>query len=130
MEFMEEHVQAFGELQDLLLLDEAHLPVVIFNGPICTTVGLYRVTDLDVEEARQLVRTNGYVSAVGHDASAEVLSHILQVEVPMNRIEYRQKIGQKAIALKLNVRPPEGQVLTAEQMFQIGFGLQLMERLD
>jgi hypothetical protein len=28
------------------------------------------------------------------------------------------------------VRPPEGRILTAAEMFQIGFGLQLLERLD
>lgn len=127
---MEGQVQVFGELQEFLRVEGADLPVVLFNGPVCTTAGLYRVTDIDVAEARQLIQTHGYMSAVGHHASAEVLSSILQVDVPMNRIEYRQKIGQKAIALKLNVRPPEGRILTVAEMFQIGFGLQLLERLD
>jgi len=127
---MEGQVQVFGELQEFLRVEGADLPVVLFNGPVCTTAGLYRVTDIDVAEARQLIQIHGYMSAVGHHASAEVLSSILQVDVPMNRIEYRQKIGQKAIALKLNVRPPEGRILTAAEMFQIGFGLQLLERLD
>lgn len=127
---MEEHVHACEEIQDLLLLDGGYLPVVPFNGPICTTAGLFRVTDLDAKEARQLIRDFGFVSAVGHEASATVLSSILEIDVPMNRIEYVQKIGQKAIALKLKIRPEEGRILTAAEMFQIGFGLQLMERLD
>ena len=75
-------------------------------------------------------RVFGFISAVGHEASAEVLSYILEVDVPMNRIEYVQKLGQKAIALKLTIRPEEGRILTAAEMFQVGFGLQLMERLD
>ena len=127
---MEERMHACEELQEPLLLGGEYLPVVLFNGPICTSAGLFRVTDLEVDEARQLIRNFGFISAVGHEASAEVLSYILEVDVPMNRIEYVQKLGQKAIALKLTIRPEEGRILTAAEMFQVGFGLQLMDRLD
>jgi len=123
-------VQVWEELQDLVMLDGGHFPVVLFNGPICTTTGLYRVSDIEIEEAKRLIRTYGFVSAVGHRASAEVLSSILAVEVPMNRIEYSQKVGQKAIALKLKIRPAEGRILTASEMIQIGFNLLLLERLE
>lgn len=117
-------------LNELLALDGVHLPVAIFNGPICTTTGLYLVSPLSVEEARELITHYGFESAVGHQASAEVLSRILQVEVPMNRVEYHQRVGQKAIALKMNVRPPEGQILTTDEMIQVGFELQLLQRLE
>ncbi len=118
------------DLEDLLLLRGENYPIVLFNGPICTTTGLYRVTLLSIDEARELIQTFGFVSAVGHRASAEVLSQVLEAEVPMNRIEYQQKIGQKAIALKLRIRPPEGLILTASEMLQIGFDLVLLERLE
>lgn len=122
--------QVCDELWELFALDGGQMPVVIFNGPICTTTGLYRVTELDVAQARMLVRTHGYMSAVGHEASAQVLSSVLEVDVPMNRIEYEQKVGQQAIALKLDVRPPEGQILTAKEMYDVGFSLQLLMRLE
>jgi hypothetical protein len=125
-----EGVQAWEELQDLVMRGGDHAPVVIFNGPICTTTGLYRVSDLEIEEAKRLIQTFGFVSAVGHRASAEVLSSILEAEVPMNRIEYSQRVGQKAIALKLKIRPAEGRILTASEMIQIGFNLLLLERLE
>jgi len=127
---MEASVHACEEVQDLMVLDGSPLPVALFNGPICTTTGLFRVTIVDVEEARELIQDFGFVSAVGHAASAEVLSSILRADVPMNRIEYVQKVGQKAIALKLKIRPEEGRILTATEMFHIGFDLLLMERLD
>ncbi len=127
---MDEQVDVGQELQEFLLADGARLPVVLFNGPICTTTGLYCVTELEVEQARKLTRTLGFVSAVGHAATAEVLSSLLQADVPMSRIEYAQKVGQKAIALKLKIRPAEGRILTAKEMFQIGFELLLLERLN
>lgn len=127
---MDNQLDYSADLEDLLLLDGAQMPVVIFNGPICTTNGLYQVSDLTGAEARELIAKYGFVSAVGHVASARVLSSILRVEVPMNRIQYSQGVGQKAIALKLNLRPPEGKVLNAEQMFKVGFVLKLLERLE
>lgn len=127
---MEGQVGVCQELQELLLMDGARLPVVLFNGPICTTTGLYCVTEIEAEEARELIRDLGFVSAVGHAATAEVLSHVLEANVVMNRIEYAQKVGQKAIALKLKIRPAEGRILTAREMLQIGFELLLLERLN
>lgn len=117
------------EIWELASLDGLEYPVAIFNGPVCTTNGLYRISDLTVEEAKTLINHYGFESAVGHDASAKVLSDILEVDVPMKRIEYAQSIGQKAIALKLSIRPPEGQILTAEEMFRVGFELKLLERI-
>lgn len=126
----EKQVDFRDDVWELLALDGSQMPVAIFNGPICTTTGLYRITDIDVDEAKALIAKHGYVSAVGHAASAEVLSHILGVDVAMNRIEYIQEVGQKVIALRLRVRPPEGKILTAEEMLQVGFSLQLLQRLE
>ena len=95
-----------------------------------TSTGLYRVREVDVEEARRLVRLYGWVSAVGHAATAAVFSRILAVDVPMNRVEYTQQAGQLAIALKLHQRAPEGQVLSVEEMLKIGFSPVSYTHLD
>lgn len=127
---MEEQIYFAEELQELRLADGIQYPVVLFNGPVCTAEGLYRVSELDFEEARRLVCRWGFESAVGHVASAEVLSAVLGVPVPMNRVDYVQKAGQMAIALKLNKRPEEGRILTVAEIYAVGFCLQLLERLD
>lgn len=107
----------------------ANLPVAVFNGLVCTSNGLYRISDLTAEEAQELIERHGFVSAVGHAASAQVLSEVLGVKVEMNRIHYVQAVGQKAIALVLEVRPAEGEVLSAPEVRAVGFCLKLMERL-
>ncbi len=117
------------DLADLAALDGAPLPIVIFNGPICTTNGLYRLSDLSAAEAKKLLKADGFISAVGHEASAQVLSELLGVEISMNRIQYSQSAGQKAIVLNLNYRAPEGRVLSREEMLEVGFELKLLERL-
>jgi len=106
------------------------LPIALFNGTIATTNGTYTIKDIDLESARNLIKDHGFVSAIGHQATADILSDILQLKVPRNRIEFRQKVGQLAIVLKLNERPPEGQILDREQMDNIGYNLKLMERLN
>ncbi len=83
---------------------------------------------LGVERARELVR-GGFVSAVGHPASAQFLAAQLGVEVPLNRVAIERQPGDRAVVLRLKGRLPEGAVLTAEQMRDLPFELALLTRL-
>jgi len=105
-------------------------PVALFNGVVFTTTGLYRVSDISSEKVAELVRQNSFVSAVGHDAAAQIFSNILEEDVATNRISFEQEVGQLAIALKLNVRPAEGSVLSYKEMQSIGYTFKLIERLE
>ena len=106
------------------------LPVAIFNGTVVTTDGLYRIHQISVEAARTLIATRTITSAIGHKAAAELISEILGVTVSENRIRFIQQPGQLAIALKLNTRPPEGAILSKEEMIAVGYSLSLIERLE
>lgn len=110
--------------------EDSKLPVALFNGTIATTNGLYSISDIDVEAAKEYIEQNGFVSAIGHEATAQVLSEILGLPIPVNRIQFHQQVGQKAIALKLNCRPPEGQILNKQQVKEVGFTLKLIQRLE
>lgn len=106
----------------------------ILNTTIATTTGAYEIHDINLQQARQFVReamaAEGIDSAVGHDASAAILTVLLGVEVPMNRQMFAQQELQGAIVLKLNGRIPEGAVLTEiDQIEAIGYSLKLMVRL-
>ena len=104
-------------------------PVALFNGVVITANGEYKVSDITKEDAKALVDKLGFVSAVGHEATASVFSQVLEKEVKMNRIQYRQSPNQNAIALKLNQRPAEGSVLNIEEVNRIGYKLKLIERV-
>ncbi|MCL2869812.1 YddF family protein, partial [Candidatus Saccharibacteria bacterium] len=67
-------------------------------------------------------------SAVGHESTAQVLTTLLGITVPMNRIQFRQAAGQVALVFKLNGRPEEGKVLTAEEIETIGYSFQKLTR--
>lgn len=102
----------------------------IFNGTVATTNGLYRISDLTTNEAKEILQENGYVSAIGHESTAKIISEIMGMDIPMNRINFTQMVGQKAVVFKLNRRPKEGAILSREQVEKVGFSFKLMERLE
>ncbi len=105
------------------------MKLAVLNTSILTTEGTFTLKDITLEEARNLVTENEILSAVGHQSTADILTTLLGTEVPMNRIQFAQETGQKALVFKLNGRPEEGKILTAEEIHQIGFKFQLLTKI-
>lgn len=106
------------------------MKVALFNGTVATTNGVYRISDISVEDVKDLIMKNGFISAIGHQSTADIISDLLNIKVSMNRIQFRQQVGQKAVAFKLNERPPEGVILSRDEIEEIGYSFKLMERLE
>ena len=70
---------------------------------------------------RQLRTTPGWVSAVGHESTAKVLTQLLGVEVPVNRI--RIELGEDDVlyVFQLLTRLPEGRVLSREEVLSLPY---------
>ena len=58
------------------------------------------------------------------------MTTLLGVEIPVNRQMFVQAAGQKALVFKLNGRPEEGKILSVEDIEQIGYKFQLLERIE
>ncbi len=106
------------------------MKVGIFNGTVATTNGVYKISDIRIEDAKKLICENGFISAIGHNSTAEAISDSFNMKIPMSRINFKQQVGQKAVVFKLNKRPPEGSILCREEIEQIGYSFKLMERLE
>lgn len=104
--------------------------ITILNTSILTTTGTFRLDDITLEEAKNLVHNNEILSAVGHKSTADILTTLLKKEIPANRIEYAQNINEKALVFKLNGRPEEGKILTVQEIEQIGYKFQLLTKLS
>lgn len=102
----------------------------VLNTSITTTEGTYFLKDITLDEAREWISARELDSAVGHQSTAEIMTVLLGVEIPVNRQFFQQQIGQKAIVFKLNGRTEEGKVLSVEEIEKIGYKFQLMERCD
>ncbi|MCS7080909.1 MAG: YddF family protein [Chloracidobacterium sp.] len=109
--------------------------ILLINASILTAYGLYRYEPLTIEDARRLVtysQSNGVQlrSAIGHAATAKLLTRLLGVEVPVNRIAITQQVGEQAIVFRLKDRPPEGAILSETELEAIGYELGLLTRLE
>ena len=102
--------------------------LAILNTTIATTDGVFEVKTIDLDTAKALVTSNSLDSAVGHQSTADVMTTLLGVNVPMNRQEFVQKIGQQALVFKLNKRPQEGHIMSAAEIEEMGYSFKLMTR--
>ena len=103
--------------------------LAILNTTILTVDGEFSLKTISLETAKILVNKYGIeniLSAIGHDSAAQILTELLEVEVPINRIMFVQENGQEALCFKLNGRPPEGEILTKEQLKEIGYTFKLL----
>lgn len=106
--------------------------LALLNTSILTTAGSYTLTDITLNEARRIVADNaGNIdSAIGHQATAEIMTTLLGTDVAVNRQIFAQEVEQKALVFKLNGRPQEGKILTADEIEEIGYKFQLLTRAE
>lgn len=80
------------------------------------------------DAAKTLITGNAWQSAIGHASTAEILSDLLGVLVPVARIQYEQQPGEQALVFKLRGRAPEGVILDRSQIEEIGYDFGLLTR--
>jgi len=84
---------------------------------------------LSVEDAKLYLKNWSFVSAVGHEGTAKVLSEILDVDIPVNRATVFFKKGDVGIHFFLKQRLPEGKVLSEDELNKLNFWLVMSEVL-
>jgi len=103
----------------LYLLNAFSLSMIPYQG----WVHLY-IKQVDAEEARRIfedavLKDKEIISAIGHESSAKIMSELLGREVPARRIQVTLEDGDEALVLQLMIRPPEGKVLSYEELQQL-----------
>lgn len=107
------------------------MKITILNTSILTQYGRFDYVPATLEQAKKFVQSseNEVHSAVGHKSTADVLTTLLGIEVPVNRVNYEQQRGEVALVFKLRERPEEGKILTTEEIEAIGYDFGLIFRL-
>lgn len=103
--------------------------ITLLNTSILTQHGPYDYRPIPLDDARAIVRAQPFQSAIGHQATADILTELLGVPVPLNRTQYEQAEGDLALVFKLNGRPPEGTILSREQIDEMGYSFGVLYRL-
>lgn len=109
--------------------------LTFLNAPILTAPGEYKYEPITLTAARALVQQfhecgRTIQSAIGHAATAELMTTMLKYPVENNRINFIQTPSDIALVFKLKQRAPEGVVLSRQEIEAIGYELGLLSRID
>ena len=105
-------------------------PLLLLNATVLTSFGVFRHRRLSLDEARALVHALPWESAVGHAATARLVSAELGIACPMRRVNVEQQVGQPALVLRLDSRAPLGADYDDAMLRTVGHHWTLLQRLE
>jgi len=106
----------------------------LLNSPILTDYGKYCFKEFTLWQAQELFRNYnlGYISAIGHESTAELLTRLLESEdpIPVNRVGIKMQVGDIALVFRLLTRLSEGQVLDISELSSKDYTFGFLKRLE
>jgi hypothetical protein len=85
------------------------------------------VKEIDIETVKSMLKTQPFVSAIGHESTAKLLTALLGVEVPYNRIQVRLQKGDRLLVFQLLTRLEEGRVLDEDELRRLPHKFYIVE---
>jgi hypothetical protein len=77
-----------------------------------------KVVEASVEDVKNILN-QGFTSAVGHEATAQIISVQTGIQVPLNRVSIQLKQSDVLVVFQLLSRLPEGKILGVDEMRQV-----------
>ena len=106
--------------------------IVFMNTSIITSIGTFTYDIETLEYLQNFIISNPgieKISAIGHQSTSDILTELFGFSIPLNRIQYKQEVGDYCIVFKLNGRPEEGKILTREEVEKIGYEFYVLEKI-
>ena len=88
-----------------------------------------KVTEVSVQSVKELLHSQTFTSAIGHQGTADIVTSLLNVAVPMNRVSIKLQKGDTLVVFQLLTRVEEGRVLSKEELEKLPFKFFLVEVL-
>jgi len=89
-----------------------------FSLSMITPPTTLTVVEASVEDVKNILK-DGFTSAVGHEATAQVITTQLSIPVSANRVSIQLKTGDTLVVFQLLARLPEGKILGVDEMKEI-----------
>jgi hypothetical protein len=101
--------------ESIIFLTNAFSPSML----LCPTSNVI-FEKVDIDTAKRFISGRVVQSYIGHEETAKILSQLLGIQVGVNRSMLKITDAQ-LIIFTLNQRLPEGKVLSAQEIEQIGY---------
>ena len=98
----------------------------VLNTPILTEYGSFDFRKSSLPEVKELL-SQGFTSAIGHEATASLMSELTGINIPVNRVAIKMQPGDIAVVFRLLTRLPEGKVLSLDEIAKIPYELGILE---
>ena len=100
---------------------------IVGTAMMPNTVGTYKSNLISLQEAKELVKIEAFTSAVGHSATAELMSDVLNADIPLNRTRISLECGDKMLCFKMRPRLGEGVIIKSRDILEkIGYNFVLV----
>jgi hypothetical protein len=103
--------------------------IFVLNTPILTDWGEYVFSRISLEEVKSLLQ-RGFISAVGHEGTASLMSRLTGISITANRIAVKMQVGDQAVVFRVLTRLPEGKILTSEELQTIPYEFGLLRKVQ
>lgn len=92
----------------------------VLNSPILTSYGVFEFRRISsIEEAKKFLSDGEFISAVGHQPTAELITALTGIQVPFNRSQIKMENGDAALVVRLTIRLPEGKILEESELREL-----------
>jgi len=95
-------------------------------GMLSSNDSIVRIKNLELEKVKEIL-SRGFISAVGHKATADVITQMVGIDIPTNRIEVKLTTNDVLVVFQLLSRLPEGSILTREEIDKLPHRWYLVE---
>lgn len=103
----------------------------LMNSPVLTGFGVFQFEPISIEAARALVQqASDVVSAIGHEATADLMTSDLGIIVEFIRNEVQFQVGEVALVFRLKNRLPEGRILDRSDLTGVEYEYGLLHRIE
>ena len=89
-----------------------------FSLSMITPPSTLSVIEVSDDNVKRIV-ASGFVSTIGHEATAKIVSSRLGISVQVNRVSVQLRPGDLLVVFQLLKRLDEGKVLTEDEMKQV-----------